>query len=354
MDMKTVGMALIVMLIFQIGLPVLGQKDWKSTYKEECMELDETQEKLLKRIEGLATKYMELTNKRDELERSGKSHRQTGHIKGDPQYRPTEEYLNVLAKIKECGRVLSACRYYMGLFGDWRFSRLYVEKGVDKNIIENIMYVHINSYEEELKEVWGRISVEVDLENLRGWLSFGLSLIPHTGTVSAFAKQLADQYGVDPKKLELFLKEVLQQNRGKIQQMVECAPKDYAKAYDMFDGGDLPTYKKAIGKAQRGEVPLEPVGRGYERCTDYAEKQVGRRAETNELFNLGIYVDRLLHVTEYTHEIVMLFFKQWELFQPKTLDFDPEFEETAIIEDGHYPIAGDRHLDKQRQGNQTG
>jgi hypothetical protein len=32
-----------------------------------------------------------------------------------------------------------------------------------------------------------------------------------------------------------------------------------------------------------------------------------------------------------------------------SLDFDPEWEETWLIEDGHYPIAGDRHLDKQME-----
>jgi hypothetical protein len=31
------------------------------------------------------------------------------------------------------------------------------------------------------------------------------------------------------------------------------------------------------------------------------------------------------------------------------LDFDPEREETYIIEDDHYPIAGDKYLDKQRR-----
>jgi hypothetical protein len=38
-----------------------------------------------------------------------------------------------------------------------------------------------------------------------------------------------------------------------------------------------------------------------------------------------------------------------------TLDFDPEWEETWIIEDGHYPIAGDKYLDEQRreEENQT-
>jgi hypothetical protein len=30
-------------------------------------------------------------------------------------------------------------------------------------------------------------------------------------------------------------------------------------------------------------------------------------------------------------------------------DFDPEEEETWLIEDGHYPIAGDKWLDKQRE-----
>jgi hypothetical protein len=30
-------------------------------------------------------------------------------------------------------------------------------------------------------------------------------------------------------------------------------------------------------------------------------------------------------------------------------ELDPEEEETAIIEDGHYPIAGDKWLDKQRE-----
>jgi hypothetical protein len=35
-------------------------------------------------------------------------------------------------------------------------------------------------------------------------------------------------------------------------------------------------------------------------------------------------------------------------YQPKhTLDFDPEKEETWLIEDGHYPIAGDKHLDEE-------
>jgi hypothetical protein len=45
------------------------------------------------------------------------------------------------------------------------------------------------------------------------------------------------------------------------------------------------------------------------------------------------------------------------LIQPKQAfgDFDPEWEETWIIEDGHYPIAGDRWLDKQmrEEENQT-
>jgi hypothetical protein len=34
-------------------------------------------------------------------------------------------------------------------------------------------------------------------------------------------------------------------------------------------------------------------------------------------------------------------------------DFDPEREETYIIEDGHYPIAGDKWLDKQRREEES-
>jgi hypothetical protein len=37
------------------------------------------------------------------------------------------------------------------------------------------------------------------------------------------------------------------------------------------------------------------------------------------------------------------------LYEPRPGHFDPEFEETWIIEEGHYPTAGDQYLDEQME-----